>query len=71
MPQQSQYDDAKFETILNEVLMCLEKHQATRDLSLMVLGNAITHIFSNKVDERIRPQMVKQFCDVLQRSVKD
>ena len=51
--------------------MCLEKHQATRDLSLMVLGNAITHIFSNQVDERIRPQMVKQFCDVLQRSVKD
>ena len=71
MPQQSQYDDAQFETILNEVFMCLEKHLATRVLSLMVLGNAITHIFSHQVDERIRPQMVKQFCDVLQRSVKD
>ena len=49
MPQQSQYNDAQFEVILNDVLACLEKHQATRDLSLMVLGNAVTHIFSHQV----------------------
>ena len=70
MPQQSQYNDAQFEVILNDVLACLEKHQATRDLSLMVLGNAVTHIFSHQVDERIRTQMVEQFCSVLIRSVK-
>ncbi|MEN8779160.1 MAG: DUF1414 domain-containing protein [Glaciecola sp.] len=70
MPQQSQYNDAQFEVILNDVLACLEKHQATRDLSLMVLGNAVTHIFSHQVDERIRTQMVEQFCSVLTRSVK-
>jgi len=49
MPQQSQYNDAQFEMILNDVLACLEKHQTTRDLSLMGLAMLLLIYSHNKL----------------------
>ena len=50
MPQQSRYSDAEFERLMNDVIMVLEKHGASRDLSLMVLGNVISHIFEHQIN---------------------
>lgn len=69
MPQQSKYSDAQFEAIMNDVVFALEKHQANRDLSLMVLGNVITNIFAHQVNEQSREKMAKQFTQVLLKSI--
>jgi len=50
MPQQSRYSNDEFETLMNNVILTLEEGGANRDLSLMVLGNVITHIFKGLHD---------------------
>ncbi|HAU93645.1 MAG: DUF1414 domain-containing protein [Pseudomonadota bacterium] len=70
MPQQSRYSDAEFERLMNDVIMVLEKHGTSRDLSLMVLGNVISHIFEHQVPPASREAMVEQFASVLVKSVK-
>lgn len=70
MPQQSKYANAEFEQIMQDVLLALEKHQAGRDLSLMVLGNVLSNIFTHQCEKQQRKAMVEQFCDVLTRSTK-
>ncbi|WP_218311058.1 DUF1414 domain-containing protein [Alteromonas antoniana] len=70
MPQKSRYTDADFEALMNKVIMTLEENQANRDLSLMVLGNVVTHIFNTQVAPENREAMVNQFADVLKKSVK-
>lgn len=70
MPQTSRYTDADFEALMNKVIMTLEENQANRDLSLMVLGNVVTHIFNTQVAPENREAMVNQFADVLKKSVK-
>ncbi|MFS1704111.1 DUF1414 domain-containing protein [Alteromonas sp. AMM-1] len=70
MPQQSRYSDADFERLMNEIIMVLEKEGAGRDLSLMVLGNVITHIFEQQVAPHQRRAMVEQFTKVLTKSVQ-
>ncbi|MCU7554218.1 DUF1414 domain-containing protein [Alteromonas sp. ASW11-19] len=70
MPQQSRYSNAEFEALMNEIILTLEKNQADRDLSLMVLGNVVTHIFNSQVPPEHRESMVNQFADVLKKSIK-
>lgn len=70
MPQQSKYSDDKFEAIMHDILISLEKHNADRDLSLMVLGNVITNIFQHQVNDGQRQQMAEQFTQVLLKSIK-
>lgn len=69
MPQQSRYSNAEFEALMNEVILVLEKNEATRDLSLMVLGNVLTHIFNQQVAPENREAMLEQFTSVLKKSV--
>tara|TARA_E500000331_G_C17096789_1_gene643561 strand:- start:114 stop:422 length:309 start_codon:yes stop_codon:yes gene_type:complete len=69
MPQQSRYQTADFEKIMNQVLSTLEEHDADRDLSLMVLGNAITHIFNTQVKPADRAAMAEKFAGVLVKSI--
>ncbi|WP_416308302.1 DUF1414 domain-containing protein [Neptunicella sp. SCSIO 80796] len=70
MPRQSKYSDQQFEQLTNDIIGVLEKHQASRDLSIMVLGNIITNIFHHQVKEADRMQMAEQFTQVLLKSVK-
>ena len=49
MPQNSRYTNAEFETLMNKVILTLEENDAGRDLSLLVLGNVITHILQTQV----------------------
>lgn len=69
MPQQSRYTDAEFESLMHDLIVVLEKHQAGRDLSLMALGNVITNIFDQQVSDELRPQMAEQFTQVLLKSI--
>ncbi|WP_438865053.1 DUF1414 domain-containing protein [Neptunicella sp.] len=69
MPQQSKYSDQQFELLTNDIIEALEKHQASRDLSIMVLGNIITNIFHHQVKPADRVQMAEQFTQVLLKSV--
>ncbi|GEA11167.1 DUF1414 domain-containing protein [Alteromonas sp. KUL49] len=70
MPQNSRYSNTDFEALMNEVILTLEKQDADRDLSLMVLGNVITHILNTQVAEKDREAMATQFANVLVKSVK-
>ena len=70
MPQQSRYTNDEFEALMNKVILTLEESGANRDLSLMVLGNVITHILNTQVSPKSRETMASQFADVLKKSVK-
>lgn len=69
MPQQSKYSDQQFETLMHDIVFALEKNNATRDLSLMALGNVITNIFQNQVQQDQRLKMAEQFTQVLLKSI--
>ena len=70
MPQQSRYQNADFEALMNKVIQTLDDNQADRDLSLMVLGNVITHIFQTQVKPADRAAMAEKFAGVLVKSIK-
>jgi len=70
VPQNSRYTNAEFETLMNKVILTLEENEAGRDLSLMVLGNVITHILQTQVSPDKREAMADQFANVLKKSVQ-
>jgi uncharacterized protein YejL (UPF0352 family) len=70
MPQQSKYSDTQFEALMHDIIVALEKNQASRDLSLMALGNVITNIFQQQVSKNQRSEMAAQFTQVLLKSIK-
>ena len=69
MPQQSKYSDSQFEKVMHDIIVALENNQADRDLSLMALGNVITRIFQNQVNDAQREKMAEQFTQVLLKSI--
>ena len=70
MPQTSKYTDEQFEAVTNDIIASLEKHNASRDLSLMVLGNLVTQIFEHQFSSEARQQAVETFTSVLKKSIK-
>jgi len=70
MPQNSRYTNAEFEALMNKVILTLEESNTGRDLSLMVLGNVITHILNTQVSPDQRVEMADQFAAVLKKSVQ-
>ena len=52
MPVQSQYNDAQYNEILDQVLAVLEQNNVKTDLALMVLGDTLTHIFNQRIDAK-------------------
>jgi len=70
MPQNSRYTNAEFEALMNKVILTLEENNAGRDLSLMVLGNVITHILNTQVSADQRTEMADKFANVLKKSVQ-
>lgn len=71
MPVQSQYNDAQYNEILEQILAVLEQNNVKTDLALMVLGDALTHIFKQRVDAKVRQTLATQFCEVLIRTIKE
>lgn len=69
MPITSKYDNEKVETLLTEMLAVLDKHQASTDLSLMVLGNLTTNIINHNLSGQQRGLIAEKFAQVLLSSV--
>lgn len=69
MPIQSKYSSQKIETILDEVMEVLHKHDVSVDLSLMVLGNSITHIMNSQVPVSKRKGISDKFVKALSGSI--
>jgi hypothetical protein len=70
MPIISKYSSQQIETILNEVMEVLHKHEVSVDLSLMILGNSITHIINSQVPEGKRAEISEKFVKALSSSIK-
>ncbi|WP_026960186.1 MULTISPECIES: DUF1414 domain-containing protein [Aliagarivorans] len=66
----SKYSTQQIENILNELLEVLNKHDASTELGLMVLGNAATHIINSKVAPEQREHIAQQFGKVLVSSMQ-
>ena len=65
MPIVSKYSTDQIEKIVNALLDELRKQQATTELSLMCLGNSISHILNTQVPEAQRADVARQFGQAL------
>lgn len=71
MPQASRYTDEQVETLLNELSSVLAKHHTPTDLSLMVLGNMITHVINTSVAPEQRKALARSFGEALMSSIPE
>lgn len=71
MPQASRYSDELVETILSELSAVLAKHRTPTDLSLMVMGNMITHVINTSVAPEQRKALARSFGEALLSSVQE
>lgn len=69
MAIKSKYKNKQFEQLLNEMITVLEKHQAPHDLSLMVLGNTVSHLLLG-VEPSKRKVLADTFAQVLLNTVE-
>lgn len=70
MPIMSKYSDQKIEKILNDVLQVLHNNDVSIDLSLMILGNSITHVINNNVPVNQRAAIGEKFVNAFTASLK-
>ena len=68
MPIVAQYSNERVEKIIQDLMDVLVKEQATPDLALMCLGNAVTNVVS-KVPEKNRAAVVDNFTRVLKQTI--
>jgi len=68
MPIVSKYSNERVEKIIQNLLDVLVKEEATPDLALMCLGNAVTSVIS-QVPESKRVAVVDNFTNALKKSV--
>ncbi|TEW51950.1 YejL family protein [Psychromonas algicola] len=69
MPIQSKYSSQKIETILDQVMDVLHNNDVSVDLSLMVLGNSITHVINSQVPVSQRKTISDKFVKALSASI--
>ncbi|MCG6201318.1 DUF1414 domain-containing protein [Psychromonas antarctica] len=69
MPIISKYSSQKIEDILNEVLAVLHKNDVSVDLSLMILGNTLTHIINGNVPKDKRAVLSEKFIKAFTASI--
>ncbi|KZN36283.1 DUF1414 domain-containing protein [Pseudoalteromonas luteoviolacea] len=70
MPIQSKYSNEQVEQIVDSLINVLQEHKTPVDLSLMCLGNSITHILKEHVPEAKRQEVAENFAKALIQSVK-
>ncbi|MBE0363220.1 hypothetical protein PULV_a3833 [Pseudoalteromonas ulvae UL12] len=70
MPILSKYSNEQVESIVDELIAVLSKHNAPVDLSLMCLGNTLTHIIKEHVPESKQADLTSNFAAALRQSVK-
>lgn len=69
MPIVSKYSTVQIEKLVNQLLDVLHAEKATTELSLMCLGNAISHVVNSSVPEAQRSAVVSHFSQALADSV--
>ena len=69
MPIVSKYSTAQIEKLVNQLLDVLHEQNATTELSLMCLGNAISHVVNSSVPVAQRAAVVANFSQALVDSV--
>ncbi|WP_306523820.1 DUF1414 domain-containing protein [Rheinheimera sp.] len=69
MPIQSKYSNQQIETLVNILLETLRQQNATTELSLMCLGNTISHIIKTNVPAAQQGEVAKHFSQALQDAV--
>ncbi|MDG6882653.1 Uncharacterized protein conserved in bacteria [Phocoenobacter uteri] len=70
MAIKSKYQNEQLDTLLNELLIVLEKNKTPVDLSLMVLGNMVSNILLNNVnDPQQRERLAETFSQALKNSL--
>lgn len=69
MPIVSKYSSSQVENLVNRLLDELRAQNATTELSLMCLGNAVSHIVNQQVPVQHRAALVQQFCLALNDSL--
>ncbi len=70
MPILSKYSNEQVENLVDDLLKVLVEHKAPLDLSLMSLGNTLSHIINEKVPAAQRKQLVENFASALSDSVE-
>ena len=69
MPITSKYSDAQIETILTELLLVLEKHQASPELALMIAGNLATQLIEQHIAPMQKKLITEKFAQALVSSL--
>lgn len=69
MPIHSRYSDEEIDVLLNEIGALLDKHQASTDLALMVLGNFTSYLINHRVLASHRQDVSQAFIQALQASI--
>ncbi|AIY65697.1 YejL family protein [Pseudoalteromonas piratica] len=70
MPILSKYSDQQVENLVDDLLKTLVDHKAPLDLSLMALGNTLSHIINEKVPAKQKQALIDNFTQALKDSVK-
>ena len=71
MAQSSRYSDEQVEKLLSELVSVMEKNRTPTDLSLMVLGNMVTHLINTSVAPAQRKVLARSFAEALQASISE
>lgn len=69
MPIVSKYSTTQIENLVNQLLDTLHAGQATTELSLMCLGNAISHIINSNVPAAQRHNVAENFSKALHDAI--
>ncbi|MGF1700556.1 YejL family protein [Photobacterium makurazakiensis] len=71
MPITSKYSNNKIEQIIDDVFDVLEKHDASAELALMIVGNIATNVINADVPASQRKAIAEKFSKALQTSIKE
>ena len=71
MPIISKYSNQKIEQMLNEIVDVLDKHEASADLSLMIVGNIATNVLNQEVPAAQRKVIAEKFAQALISSIEE
>ena len=67
----SKYQDKEVQTMLNDMIAVIEKHQVPVELSLVVLGNMVTNLLLSSVGQNQRIVLAQAFSEALLNSIKN
>ncbi|EGR1092959.1 DUF1414 domain-containing protein [Vibrio cholerae] len=70
MPITSKYSDEHVESILTEIAAVLNKHNASPELTLMVVGNIATNVINQNVAAAQRKVIAEKFAQALVSSLQ-